>query len=213
MMGGMKYFQKNPSSGFPGVPGELGELLVQRRSVRAYTAAAISAESVKRVLLAGQGITSLEGRRSTPSAHALYPLKLYLLARRVGRLEPGFYTFDPMGPAVLRSAAVIPRGALLAASLADDQWLEDAAAVVIIAADRQAAIEHFSDQQADGLRGLRYIDFEAGAAAQNMALMATREKLGSVVVMGIDHDKLRAALPIPSEAHPVALFCLGALKE
>jgi SagB-type dehydrogenase family enzyme len=213
MMGGMKYFQKNLSSGFPGVPGELGELLVQRRSVRAYTAAAISAESVKRVLLAGQGITSPEGRRSTPSAHALYPLKLYLLARRVGRLEPGFYTFDPMGPAVLRSAAVIPRGALLAASLADDQWLEDAAAVVIIAADRQAAIEHFSDQQADGLRGLRYIDFEAGAAAQNMALMATREKLGSVVVMGIDHDKLRAALPIPSEAHPVALFCLGALQE
>lgn len=74
---------------------------------------------------------------------------------------------------------------------------------------RARAIDHFADQQADGLRGTRYVDFEAGAAAQNMYLAVTAAGLGGVVVMGFDDVKMKQALRLERPFFSVALFCVG----
>jgi SagB-type dehydrogenase family enzyme len=189
----------------------LDSLLRNRRSVRDYSGAAISRGALCRILASGQGVTSPDGNRAAPSAHALHPLTLHVVARRVRGLEPGLYAHQPASGQLLRAGPAVPDGTLLRASLADDTWLETAAAVIAIGADRQRAIRHFADQQPDGLRGLRYVDFEAGAVAQNMHLRTVSEGLGGVTVMGLDDQILASGLALPDAMETVALFCIGAL--
>ena len=191
----------------------LDVLLRRRRSVREYADTAITLHALCRIMVSGQGITGADGKRAAPSAHGLHPLTLYAIVRRVQGLAPGLYTYDPASERLTRTGDAIPEGALLRASLADDTWLETAAAVVVIGADRQRALHHFADQQPDGLRGVRYIDFEAGAVTQNMHLRTVAEGLGGVPVMGLDYPLLKSALQLPDAIEPVALFCIGNLPD
>lgn len=184
-------------------------LLARRRSIRDYAETPIEAAALHRLLAAGQGFTAGDGKRAAPSAHALHPLALFAVARRVDGLAPGCYGYD-VGNRQLRGIAPpLEAGALLSTSLADDTWLETAPAVIVIAADRAAAIRHFADQSPDGMRGARYVDVETGACAQNMALAAAALQLGGVFVMGVDERRLAQVLPLPAPFEPVALFCVG----
>lgn len=81
--------------------------------------------------------------------------------------------------------------------------------MVVIIGNRDLAIQHFAEQQADGLRGARYVDFEAGAVAQNMYLAVTAQGLGSVVVMGFDDGAMKRALELDETRQPVALSALA----
>lgn len=184
-------------------------LLLKRRSVRSYTDEPVSLRAVRSVLSSGQSVTAADGKRTIPSAHALHPLELFLIARRVGGLESGVYAYRPEDRSLHKIGAEPARGTLLSASLADDKWLEEAAAVVIVGARIEEAIRHFVEQQPVGKRGVRYVDFEAGACTQNMYLTVTAEDLGAVVVMGFDDDRMKAALSLLGDIVPVALFCIG----
>ncbi|MFJ2682169.1 SagB/ThcOx family dehydrogenase [Pseudomonas sp. NPDC087342] len=187
----------------------LQNLLARRRSVRRYTDEAVPLSALLNILSAGQGRTSAEGKRAAPSAHALYPLTLGVIVRRVEGLQPGFYAFEPESAQLKLSGPGLEAGVLNDAALGDETWLEDVAVVVAIIGNRELALQHFAEQQTDGLRGARYIDFEAGAVAQNMYLAVTAEGLGSVVVMGFDDAAMKSALELDESSHPVALFCVG----
>lgn len=187
----------------------LERLLRQRRSCRRFDDQTLSVGNLKRLLFAAQGSTHSDGMRTAPSAHALYPLKTFVIARRIEGLEPGLYETGTIHEETWQRLHGIRSGTLLSASLADDTWLEDSPAVIVVAADRQIAIDHFADQQPDGLRGVRYIDFEAGAVIQNLYLSATEQELGGVVVMGYDDDIMQTALRLPTPFRSIALFCIG----
>src|SRR5690606_21253250 len=191
----------------------LETLLLRRQSDRQYSSAAVPADALMRILQAGQGQRAGNEKRMAPSAHALYPLKLFVLVRRASDLEPGVYEFEPRQAELHRSDLNIAAGALLSVSLAGDEWLERAAVVVMITADIRQALEHFRDQQADGMRGKRYVDFEAGAAVQNMALSVAAQGLGGVVVMGIDEQQLKRELALESHMEVVTLYCIGVPVE
>jgi len=187
----------------------LYSLVSRRRSVRQFTDAAIDAQALMRILVCAQGISGGDGKRGAPSAHALYPLGLSVIVRRVQGLQPGTYRFDPLQASLDRVAPGPSTGCLLTASLADDIWLETAPVVIVISADHDLALRHFADQQPDGLRGARYVDVETGAVAQNLYLAALVEELGGVLVMGVDDEALARQLTVPAANKPVALFCLG----
>ncbi len=184
-------------------------LLARRRSIRHYTGEPVPLSALLNILSAGQGRTSLEGKRAAPSAHALYPLTLGVIARQVSGLPSGFYTFDPELAQLTLSGPHLEAGVLNSAALGDETWLENAAFVVVIISNRDLALQHFAEQQADGLRGARYVDFEAGAVTQNMYLAVTAQRLGSVVVMGFDDAAMKRALELGENRQPVALFCVG----
>ena len=184
-------------------------LVSSRRSVREYAARPIGRETLLRMLGGAQGITDAQGRRAAPSAHGLNPLALSVIVRRVAGMQTGLYAYEPEVSVLQRLTDAPAEGALLATSLSDDTWLEQAAAVIVIGADHEAALRHFADQQPDGLRGARYIDVESGAVAQLLYLGAQAEGLGGVFVMGVDDAKLQALLSLPAPYKPVALFCLG----
>jgi len=187
----------------------LYSLIARRRSVRDYDDSAIQHQVLMRMLDGAQGVTNHDGGRGAPSAHALHPLGLTVIVRRVQEMAPAIYGFDPDSRQLNHRGEVPAAGRLLQVSLADDVWLESAAAVIVITADHERALRHFADQQPDGQRGARYIDVEAGAVAQSLYLATLVEGLGGVLVMGVDDQALARLLPLPPGHRAVALFCLG----
>src|SRR5690606_25559050 len=84
----------------------LYSLISRRRSVRQFTNASIAEPALIRILTCAQGVNSSDGKRGAPSAHALYPLGLTVLARRVQGIEAGSYLFDPERKSLGRIAPV-----------------------------------------------------------------------------------------------------------
>src|SRR4030067_1026903 len=65
-------------------PTSVEQALLKRRSVRDFKPQALELADVSQLLWAAQGITEPEeGFRTAPSAGALYPLEVYLLAEKV----------------------------------------------------------------------------------------------------------------------------------
>ena len=76
-----------------GMPVE--RALQQRRSVRTFADRPLELDEIAQLLWSAQGITRHDGRRTAPSAGALYPLELYLLAGNVKGLPAGVWHYLP----------------------------------------------------------------------------------------------------------------------
>jgi len=71
------------------------EALSTRRSIREYRDEPLKLSDVSQLLWAAQGITDKRGFRTAPSAGALYPLELYLVAGNVTDIPAGIYKYSP----------------------------------------------------------------------------------------------------------------------
>lgn len=180
----------------------LEHALQRRRSVRSYTLQPVPLAAVAQLLWAAQGITTGGGGRTAPSAGALYPLELHVIAARVDGLAPGVYRYLP-GSHRLRP--VIGETRLPALSLAafGQQAVAGAAAVFVIAAVEERTAHKY------GARAGRYVAFEAGAASQNLALQAVAQGLGTVVIGAFDDGAVARALGMGPGERPIALMPIG----
>lgn len=180
----------------------LTEALARRRSVRRFAARAVPLAALAQLLWAAQG-RSAPGRRTAPSAGALYPLELHVAAARVEQLAPGTYRYLGEAHALQpREAATATPASLQAAALGQPAVGSAALVVAITAIESRSAAKY-------GARAARYAAFEAGAAAQNLALQAVALGLGSVVVGGFDDAALARALALPPDERPLALLPVG----
>ena len=71
--------------------------LLERRSIRSFSDEALTLEEVSQLCWAAQGVTDDKGHRTSPSAMAIYPLEIYLLAGNVTGLPSGVYHYSPQG--------------------------------------------------------------------------------------------------------------------
>ena len=183
-----------------GVPVE--RALARRRSVREYADAALSLSALAQLAWAAQGITDPAGYRTSPSAGALYPLELYVVAGEVLGLEAGIYRYVPAGHRLVRHAGGDPRGAVARAALLQG-WIADAPAILVLA----GVIERSAGKYGD--RAPRYVHMEVGHAAQNVYLQAEALGLGTCMV-GAFHDwQLKRVLALPEAEVPLALLPVG----
>ena len=67
----------------------LAEALLKRRSVRQYAEGSVTLSQIAQLLWAAQGTNSPSGLRTAPSAGALYPLEVLLVAGDVTGLSAG----------------------------------------------------------------------------------------------------------------------------
>jgi SagB-type dehydrogenase family enzyme len=148
--------------------------LARRGSVREYSGRALGLKEVGQLLWAAQGITD-GGRRTAPSAGALYPLELHVLAGNVDGLEAGLYRYRPQGHELVWTADEDRRAALASAALGQEQV--SAAPLVLVIA---GVIERTAAKYGD--RAERYVQMEVGAAAENIYLQAGALGLGTVFV-------------------------------
>lgn len=176
--------------------------LQQRRSVRHYGGAPLALGEIGQLLWAAQGITSRDGFRTAPSAGALYPLELALVAGNVTGLTPGVYRYDPSAHALIPAAAGDRRAELARAALGQ-QWMETAPAVIAFCAVEERTTRKY------GRRGVGYVYIEVGHAAQNVFLQAVALGLGAAVVGAFDDDRAAAILGLPEEARPLYLMPVG----
>jgi len=179
--------------------------------VREYAVDALTMADAARLLWAGQGVSHSSGKRTAPSAHALHPLSLYLVAGEVEELEAGLYGYDPRAHALDTIGHGDLRSDLYQASLEDQPWVASCAALIVIAGDGPRSEAEFADQPPDGRRGLRYMYMEAGAVGQNIALQAVELPVGTVIVGGFDDDRVRELLGIQTE--PLIMMPVGRVRD
>lgn len=180
--------------------------LAERRSQREFAPAPLTRVELAQLLWAAQGRTDERGRRTAPSAGALYPLRLWLVAGDVDGVAPGVWRVaDDLGSLVAPAGPRLrgDRRAAVAAAALGQSWLRRAPALVVFAADARATRAKY------GERADRFIAIEAGAAAQNLLLQAQALGLGGTMVGAFDASRLRGVIGLPAEQQPLLIVPVG----
>jgi SagB-type dehydrogenase family enzyme len=176
--------------------------IAARRSVRRLGEETLKLAEVGQVLWAAQGLTDRRGYRAAPSAGALYPLELHLVAGSVDGLTAGTYRYLPQEHALIRTVAADRREAIGEAALGQGFLRRAPALLAICALPARTAAKY-------GARSDRYVCLEAGHAAQNVCLQALSLGLGTVPVGAFRDEPLRSALALPGGEIPLYLMPLG----
>ncbi|MFO7829050.1 MAG: SagB/ThcOx family dehydrogenase, partial [Bacteroidales bacterium] len=86
------------------------EAMLNRRSVREFESKALTLQQVSQILWAAYGVTKemnspsflRGGFKTAPSAGALYPLEIYVVAGNVNGLSQGIYKYLPEGHQLMK---------------------------------------------------------------------------------------------------------------
>jgi SagB-type dehydrogenase family enzyme len=188
----------------PRLDGEVSveSTLKQRRSTREFSAAPLGIEDVSQLLWAAQGVTNPEGFRTAPSAGALYPLEVYVVAGVVRELAAGVYKYQPFRHQLKQISRKDKRSELAEAALGQESVKNNAVVLVFSAVEKRTTAKY-------GSRGIRYIHIEVGHAAQNVYLQAMSLGLGTVAVGAFDDDAVKRVLEMPAEEMALYLMPLG----
>ena len=176
-----------------------------RESVREYRDDALSLAEVSQLLWAAQGITRRDGGRTSPSAGALYPLEVHLVAGNVDGLNAGVYRYRTRGHEILRVSSGDIRDALARAALGQE-CIRDGSVVLVISAVYGRTSRKYREDAP------RYVHMEAGHAAQNVCLQATALGLGAVPVGAFYEDRVEDILKLPDDESALYLIPLGKLR-
>ena len=148
----------------------LESALAQRRSLREFDQRELTLGEIGQILWAAQGITDyLEGRRTAPSAGALYPLEVYLANSQ------GVFHYRPINHLLVQTMGADVRRQLRQTT-PEQGWVEEAPCLFIITGIYERTTGKY------GERGIRYVHLEAGHVAQNILLQAVALGLGGVTV-------------------------------
>lgn len=170
--------------------------------MRSYTSKPVTLVNLTSLLWAAQGVTDPRGFRTAPSAGALYPLELYLVAGSVTGLEPGVYHYIPLDGAITMLQRGDQRDELAEAALGQS-WMADAALTLVFAANHQRTTVKY------GQRGIQYVHIEAGHAAQNILLTAVAMNLGAAVVGAFNDRRVASVIGLPKQETPLYLLPVG----
>jgi SagB-type dehydrogenase family enzyme len=182
------------------------EALLKRRSIRDYAGGALTLEELAQLLWAAQGITDPTGSRTAPSAGATYPLEVYAVVGDVDGIAGGIYRYEPETHQLLKVVVGDKRKALAKAAL-DEHFIAQAPASLVITAIYDRTTGHY------GLRGVRYVDTEAGHAAQNVHLQAVALNLGTAVVGAFNDSQVAEILRLSDNEVPLYIMPMGRIKE
>jgi len=180
----------------------LEKALHQRKSKRSFSAEPLTLNEVSQLLWAAQGVNRPNEKRTAPSAGALYPLELYLVAGNVEGLEQGVYKYQSRRNALQLIAKGDFRADLATAALRQD-CVKAGAAVLVIAAVYERTTRKY------GERGLRYVHMEVGHVAQNIYLQSASANLSTVFVGAFRDDKVKKLLNLPFSEQPLGLMPVG----
>jgi SagB-type dehydrogenase family enzyme len=175
--------------------------LLRRRSVRDFRDRPLILSELSQLLWAAQGITHRSGYRAAPSAGALYPLDVFVLAGNITGIDRGTYKYLPQEHILLNAAAGDKRMPLRHAAFGQPV-VSGAAAVLVFCAVYGRTTGKY------GERGIRYVHMEAGHAAQNVYLQAVSLQLGTVVLGAFNDEQVKKVLTLREE-QPLYLMPVG----
>jgi SagB-type dehydrogenase family enzyme len=183
-------------------PVSVEKALEQRRSIRKYQDTPLSLKEVSQLLWAAQGITSEQGYRTAPSAGALYPLEVYLVAGDVTDLPVGLYKYEPQTHNLVKIAGGDLRSELASAALGQSPVKDGAMVLVFTAVYERTTVKY-------GKRGVQYVHMELGHAGQNVYLQAVSLELGTVFIGAFYDDRVKDVLKLPDSEIPLGIMPVG----
>ena len=172
----------------------LEEVLASRRSLRSFKEKELDWGQVGQLLWAAQGITSPDGKRTAPSAGALYPLEVYYF------FKDGWGHYNPEKHSLEILGSEDKRADLARASL-NQSWIADAPGVFVIV----GFVERMAKKY--GERAERYVMLEAGHACQNLLLQAVALSLGGTSVGAFSDEGIKKILGV--DALPLYVVPVG----
>jgi SagB-type dehydrogenase family enzyme len=184
-------------------------ILSRRKSERAFAATTMALADLAEILAGSYGLGrtvsfqgGLEARaRPVPSAGALFPLELYVVASQIEATRDGLYHYDILDHALDRMRTDLEPGLLDQAMIAAP-LVRNANAVVFLSAVFDRTLRKY------GARGYRYILFEAGHVAQNLCLLATERGLASLCVGGFIDARINRLLELEPQTEAV-VYCVA----
>jgi SagB-type dehydrogenase family enzyme len=174
----------------------LDEVLVRRRSTYEFRPDPVALADIGQLLWAGQGITSDDGKRTAPSAGALYPLELYVLT------DASIMHYVPQGHRVETRPAPPWRSELPRAAAGQAVTGRAPAVIVVAAVPARTRVKYGA--QADA-----FVQREAGHATQNVLLEATARRIAAVPVGGIDGAAVVRLLALAPDEEVLYLVPIG----
>jgi SagB-type dehydrogenase family enzyme len=182
----------------------LNDALSKRRSRRNLAPGPLSLPQISQILWAAQGITAKGRFRTAPSAGALYPIEIYVVAENVQGMDSGLYHYSPQN----HSLSLLEKGSWsgkVAKAALGQGALTKASAIVLVTAE----IERTSGKYGD--RADRYIAEETGAIAQNIYLQVESLGLSTVLIGAFYDERIQATLGI--QEVPYAIMPIGRRVE
>lgn len=189
--------------------------LSARKSIRAFSEESLSISDISQILWAAQGITrKMEtapptfkyawqgGYRTAPSAGALFPLEIYLVAGNVEGLVKGVYKYVPQSHSLEKNLEGDMRAQISDAALKQEPVRKGAALIVIAAVYERTSVKY-------GERAERYVPIEVGHVGQNVYLQGISLGIWAVMVGAFDDEALKKALRLPGQEDPLAIMPLG----
>jgi SagB-type dehydrogenase family enzyme len=170
-----------------------------RATVRTLSGPGISLAEAGQLLWAAQG-ENRPGKRVVPSAHAKYPLELYLITAGSADLAAGTYLYRAAGHQLSRLADGTP-GTLLGTIKGMQAWIKDAPAVFVVVGE--------PSRIGEGAPALNLTYYEGGAAAQGLLLQAAALGLGAGTAAGVDLEAVTRALKLPKGTQTLILLPVG----
>jgi SagB-type dehydrogenase family enzyme len=180
------------------------QALLNRRSVREYTPDSLTLKEISQILWSAQGITSDWGARTAPSAGALFPLEVYLVAGKVKELTVGIYHYDCKNHSLQQIKEGDLRKELSSAALGQKQVFEAPANLVITAIYERTTKKYRE-------RGNQYVHMEVGACAENVYLQCEALNLGTVFIGAFSDEEVQKVLD--TKEIPLAILPIGKLKK
>ncbi len=183
----------------------LEETIVQRRSVRHFTAEPISPSQLSQILWAAQGITDTSLKyRAVPSAGVTYPLEIFIACgkKAIEEIDDGIYHYNIDNHSLTRHHQGDVRLELAEAAL-DQEFIYEAPVDIIICAVYRRTLMRYGD------RGERYVHIEVGHAGQNIYLQATTLGLATVAIGAFYDEQVRNVLRLDKQYKPIYIMPVG----
>jgi len=197
---------KLPKPEYQGIP--LEEAIEERRSVRNYSKNSITMFQLSQLLFSAQGKTGkIYGKplRTAPSAGALYPFEIYVIANNMESLDQGIYHYGILNHTLELVQYGDFRKEITSAGL-KQEMLGDSDVVFVLSAIFDRTRHKY------GERGFRYVYIEAGHISQNIYLQAVSLGLGSVSVGAFLDDKVNQLIGVDGQKEAVIyLHAVGTL--
>lgn len=176
--------------------------LRERRSIRDYRSESLTLSEISQLLWAAQGITASGFYRAAPSAGALYPIEIYVIAGVVEGLAEGIYRYSPKKHLLNLERDGDCRRDLCKAALMQD-CIRYAPCSIVIAAVYERTTGKYGD------RGIRYVHMEVGHVAENISLQAVSLNIGTVIIGAFSDDQVKRAIGLPGGERPLCIMPLG----
>jgi SagB-type dehydrogenase family enzyme len=184
----------------------LEQALMQRRSARSFNDTPLTLKHISQLFWSAQGVTDLNGYRTAPSAGALYPLEVYVIAGKVDGLSPGIYQYLPGKHEIKNIKTGDFRNDLCKAAL-NQAPIRHAPATILISGIFKRITGKY------GKRGIQYAFIEVGHAGQNILLQASSLGLGAVPIGAFNDTGVGKLMGFNGDEAPLYLIPVGIPKN